>query len=77
MVGSIKCSLFQVGLLSRKPLYQMHRSTFLPLQPNATLVFSVDWGSYHRQAITSTGILAIAMLMDAGNQPSDLPEKSP
>ena len=44
MVASIGCSLFLVGLLSRKPLSQMHRSTFLPLQPAATLIFSVDWG---------------------------------
>ena len=41
---AIECSLFLVGLLSRKPLSQMHRSTFLPLQPAATLIFSVDWG---------------------------------
>ena len=24
----------------------MHRSTFLPIQPAATLIFSVDWGQY-------------------------------
>ena len=28
----------------KKPLSQMHRSTFLPLQHAATLIFSVDWG---------------------------------
>ena len=39
-----KCSLFRVGLLSRKPLSPKHRSTFLPLQHTATLIFSVDWG---------------------------------
>ena len=33
VVASIECSLFLVGLLSRKPLSLMHRSTFLPLQP--------------------------------------------
>ena len=38
------CSLFLVGFLSRNPLSQMHRSTFLPLQLAATLIFSVDWG---------------------------------
>ena len=29
--------------LSRNPLSQMHRSTFLPIQPAATLISSVDW----------------------------------
>ena len=38
------CSLFLVGLLSRKPLSAKHRSTFLPLQHAATLISSVDWG---------------------------------
>ena len=38
------CSLFLVGLLSRKPLSPKHRSTFLPLQHTATLISSVDWG---------------------------------
>ncbi len=32
------------GFLFQKPLSQMHRSTFLPLQHTATLIFSVDWG---------------------------------
>ena len=40
---AIGCSLFLVGLLFHKPLSQKHRSTFLPLQPAATLIFSVDW----------------------------------
>ena len=31
VVASIRCSLFRVGSLSRKPLSPMHRSTFLPL----------------------------------------------
>ena len=35
---AIGCSLFLVGLLSRKPLSQMHRSTFLPLQHAETLI---------------------------------------
>ena len=38
------CSLFLVGLLSRKPLSPKHRSTFLPLQHAATLILSVDPG---------------------------------
>ena len=44
MVASVGCSLFRVGLLSRKPLSPKHRSTFLPLQHTATLISSVDWG---------------------------------
>ena len=44
LVASIRCSLFLVGFLSRKPLSQMHRSTFLPLQHAPTLISSVDWG---------------------------------
>ena len=39
---AIGCSLFLVGLLFHKPLSQMHRSTFLPLQHAATLISSVD-----------------------------------
>ena len=42
MVGSIGRSLFLVGFLSRKPLSQMHRSGLLPLQPVASIIFSVD-----------------------------------
>ena len=42
VVASIGCSLFR--FLSRKPLSQMHRSTFLPIQPAAILIFSVDSG---------------------------------
>ena len=38
------CSLFLVGLLSRKPLSPKHRSTFLPLQHAATVILSVDPG---------------------------------
>ena len=44
MVASIGCSLFLVGFLSRKPLSQMQRSTFLPIHHAATLISSVDWG---------------------------------
>ena len=44
LVASFGCSLFLVGFLSRNPLSQMHRSTFLPLQHAATLISSVDWG---------------------------------
>ena len=40
----VERDLDAVGVLSRRPLSQMHRSTFLLLQPVATLVFSVDWG---------------------------------
>ena len=36
--------LFLVGFVFPKPLSQMHRSTFLPLQHAATLISSVDWG---------------------------------
>ena len=38
-----RCSCFGTGFLSRKPLYQRHRSTFLPLQDPATRPPSVDW----------------------------------
>ena len=41
---SVGCSLFLVGFLSRKPLSQMQRSTFLPLHHAATFISSVDWG---------------------------------
>ena len=41
---AIGCSLFLVGFLSRKPLSQMQRSTFLPIHHAATLISSVDWG---------------------------------
>ena len=44
MVASVGCSLFLVGFLSRKPLSQMQRNTFLPLHHAATLSPSVDWG---------------------------------
>ena len=44
VVASVGCSLFLVGFLSRKPLSQMQRSTFLPLHHAATLIPSVDWG---------------------------------
>ena len=43
-VAFIGCSLFLVGFVFPKPLSQMHRSTFLPLQHAATLILSVDWG---------------------------------
>ena len=45
---AIGCSLFLVGFLSRKPLSQMQRSTFLPLHHAATLISSVDWGLVSR-----------------------------
>ena len=38
-LASVGCSLLRVGLLSRKPLSPKHRSTFLPLQHTATLIF--------------------------------------
>ena len=41
---AIGCSWSGVVFLSRKTLSQMHRSTFLPIQPAATLILSVDWG---------------------------------
>ena len=41
---AIGCSWSGVVFLSRKPLSPKHRSTFLPLQHTATLIFSVDWG---------------------------------
>ena len=41
---AIGCSCLGTGLLSRKPLSQIHRSTFLPLQDPATRPPSVDWG---------------------------------
>ena len=44
VVASVGCSLFLVGFLSRKPLSQMQRSTFLPIHHAATLISSVDWG---------------------------------
>ena len=37
------CSWPGDGFLLQKPLSQMDRSTFLPLQHTATLIFSVDW----------------------------------
>ena len=42
VAASTGCSLFLGGFLFQKPLSQMHRSTFLPLQHSATLIFSVD-----------------------------------
>ena len=33
-----------VGFLFQKPLSPKHRSTLLPVQLAATLIFSVDWG---------------------------------
>ena len=44
VVASVGCSLFPVGFLSRKPLSQKHRITFLPLHHAATIIPSVDWG---------------------------------
>ena len=41
-----------VGFLSRKPLSQMHRSTFLPIQPAAILIFSVDSGYWIDRRLT-------------------------
>ena len=46
VVASIGCSWSGVVFLSRKPLSQMHRSTFLPIQPAAILFLSVDWGLF-------------------------------
>ena len=44
LLASFGCSWPGDGFLFQKPLSQMHRSTFLPLQHTATLIFSVDWG---------------------------------
>ena len=44
VIASIGCSWSGVVFLSRNPLSQMHRSTFLPIQPATTLILSVDWG---------------------------------
>ena len=44
MVASIECSSSGVRFVFPEPLSQMHRSTSLPLQYTATLIFSVDWG---------------------------------
>ena len=41
---AIGCSFSGTGFLSRKPLSQRHRSTFLSLQDPATRPPSVDWG---------------------------------
>ena len=37
----------RVGFVFPKPLSPKHRSTLLPIQPAATLIFSVDWGLTH------------------------------
>ena len=44
MVAAIRCSFSGVSFVFRKPLSQIQRSTFLPPQHAATLIFSVDRG---------------------------------
>ena len=62
------CSLFLVGLLSRKPLSTKHRSTFLPLQHADTLIYSVDSGLASHWLMSESGATQPPNTQPEGNK---------
>ena len=56
LIASFGCSWPGDGLVLQKPLSPMDRSTFLPLQHTATLIFSVDWGLGCGRWVSESGL---------------------